>query len=174
MKVLMLLFVLILSCSAVAEVRDAESWFFHQSFGDLSEEVETAKEENKRGVMLFFEMDDCPFCARMKARILNQSQVQDFFRENFQIVAIDTQGDVEMTDFQGQEISQKDFAYKTHGVRATPTMMFFDVEGQLMARYTGATGTVEEFMWLGEFVVEGHYKTKRFSAYKREKRKLRD
>ena len=53
----------------------------------------------------------------------------------------------------------------------TPVFAFFDLEGKLIQRYTGATNTAEEFLWLGEFVADGHYKTGRFSRYKREKRK---
>jgi thioredoxin-related protein len=31
--------------------------------------------------------------------------------------------------------------------------------------YTGATGSKEEFMLLGKFVAEGHYKKTRFTQY---------
>ena len=36
--------------------------FFDQSLGDFGEELEIAREEGKKGVLLFFQMDECPFC----------------------------------------------------------------------------------------------------------------
>jgi thioredoxin-related protein len=68
-------------------------------------------------------------------------------------------------------MKEKDFAFKQHRVRATPVFGFFDLEGKMITRFTGATNDAQEFLWLGEFVVDGHYKTTNFSRYKREKRK---
>ncbi len=34
--------------------------FFDENFGNLKEELATAKQEGKAGVFLFFEMDECP------------------------------------------------------------------------------------------------------------------
>jgi hypothetical protein len=37
----------------------------------------------------------------------------------------------------------------------------------LLLKYTGTTRNAQEFLWLGEFVVDGHYLNERFSQYKR-------
>ncbi len=152
-----------------AEVRDPGEYFFDQTFGDFSEELARAKEEGKQGVLLMFEMDECPFCHRMKTTVLNQSELQDYFKANFLIFPVDIEGDIEITDFAGNPMPQKDFALKEHRVRATPVFAFFDLEGNLVARYTGATRDAAEFMWLGEYVVEGRYKETTFPKYKRER-----
>jgi len=149
----------------------AEQAFFQQSFGDFSEELEIAREEGKKGIFIFFEMDECPFCHRMKTTILNQPDVIDYYARYFRRFQIDIEGDVEMTDFQGNVTSQKDFAFKQHRVRATPVMAFFDLSGKRVVRYTGATSSVQEFLWLGEYVVSEAYKKTSFTRYKREKRK---
>jgi len=156
-----------------AATRDPGTYFFQESFGDLQEELETAKEENKKGVLIFFEMDDCPFCHRMKTTILNQSEVQDYFRSNFRIFSLDIEGDVEITDFDGNQVSQKDFAFKQHRVRATPVIAFFDLEGHKVMSYTGATRDPAEFLLMGDFVVGEHYKKSSFTKFKRERRKSR-
>ena len=75
-----------------------------------------------------------------------------------------------ITDFQGNSVSQKDFAFKQYRVRATPVFAFFDLDGKLITRYTGATNDAREFLWLGEFVVDDHYKQTNFSRYKRAKK----
>ncbi len=154
-----------------AATRDPGAYFFHDSFGDLQAEIKTAREEGKKGVLVFFEMDDCPFCHRMKTSIFNQTEVQDYFRKHFQIISMDIEGDLEITDFKGEPTTQKDFSFKAHRVRATPVITFFDLEGEKVASYTGATGSAEEFLLLGKFVTEGHYKTSRFTKFKREQRK---
>lgn len=162
---------LLLISTASAGTRDPYEHFFSDTFGDYSEELERAKEEGKSGIMLFFEMDECPFCHRMKNTVLNQSEVQDYFGENFLSFAVDIEGDVEITDFSGKTLAQKDFATKDFKVRATPVVAFIDLEGNLVTRYTGATSGVDEFLWLGEYVVDEHYKEERFARYKRKKRK---
>lgn len=151
--------------------KDPYTYFFHESWGQFPEELEKARAEGKKGILLFFELDECPFCHRMKTRVLNQSKVQDFFREHFLIFNIDIEGDVEMTDFKGKLTTQKAFSEKDNRVRATPVFAFYDLQGKQIVRYTGATSGVDEFLLLGEFVAQGIYKKMRFTKYKRLKRK---
>jgi len=144
--------------------------FWDDQFGDLKGDVEQARDEGKAGVFVFFEMDDCPFCHRMKEEIFSDQRVQDYMKDNFVTVAVDIEGDVIITNFKGEEVSQKDFAFKEYRVRATPVMIFVDTDGQLAIRHTGPTRTVEEFLALGEFVRSGAYKQPgmNFVRYKRE------
>ncbi|PLY14314.1 MAG: thioredoxin [Sedimenticola sp.] len=152
--------------------RDPGQYFFDQSLGDFSEELELAKENGKKAILIMFEMDECPFCHRMKQTVLNQPEIQDYYKENFMVFSVDIEGDVEMTDFKGQVLSQKDFAFKGNRVRATPVFAFFDLNGDPIkgARFTGATNGPEEFMWLGEYVVDGVYNEMSFTRYKRGKK----
>ena len=152
-------------------LRDPDEFFFDQTFGDLREELQNARDQGKRGLLVFFEMEECPFCHRMKTTVLNRRDVQDFYRKHFVIIRLDIEGDVEIEDFKGRTISQKDFAFREHRVRATPVFIFFDLEGEQVARYTGATRDAREFLWLGEYVAGGIYREKSFTRYKREKKK---
>jgi len=164
-------FLFSLSLSITAWSTHAEEvTFFDQSFGDFSEELELAKEEGKLGIFVFFEMDECPFCHRMKTSILNQPQVVSFYKKHFKMYQIDIEGDVEMTNFKGEITTQKDFSFKQHRVRATPVMAFFDLNGKRMTRYTGPASSVEEFLLLGEYVVRGAYSKTSFTRYKRDAR----
>ena len=154
-----------------AEVpRDPYSYFFNETFGDFSEELANAKEQGKQGVMIFFEMEECPFCHWMKLNVLNQPAVQAYYREHFLLFPVDIEGDVQITDFAGKSMSQKDFAFKENRVRATPVIAFFDLNGKQVHRHTGRTSDMEEFLLMGKFVAEGHYKDMRFTRFKRENR----
>lgn len=174
---LIVFFLFGMAASQAATPRDPYQFFFEQSLGDLTEELETARDEGKKGLFVFFEMDECPFCHRMKKTVLNQPEIQDYFKKNFHSISIDIEGDIEMVDFKGNDTSQKEFASKNR-VRATPVMAFYDLEGNQVVRYTGAASGTDEFMWLAEFYLQGVYKIKddkgrniRFSKYKRMKKK---
>lgn len=156
-----------LSLPALAEPRNPESHFFQPKMGDLKDDLATARAEAKTGMLLMFEMDECPFCDRMKRTILNQPEVQDYFRKHFVIYPIDTKGDIPLVDFNGKATTEKAFALEQRA-RATPVFVFYDLDGQPIARYTGATQTPAEFLLLGRYVVEGAYRQMPFSAYKRQ------
>lgn len=154
---------------AAAEVRDPEKYFFDETFWNFNEELETAREEGKKGILLMFEIEDCPFCARMKKTVLNRPDVQDYFKQNFLIFPVDIEGKVEVVDFKGRNMTMKDFASRQYRVRATPSYLFFDLDGNYIkrTRFTGATRNAEEFMLLGQYVVNQEYKNTNFSRYKR-------
>ena len=156
---------------SATETRDPDTYFFSQSFGDLREELENARSTGKKGLFIMFHNTECPWCAKMKANVLNQVSVQDYFRKYFVNLQIDTEGSEMVTDFDGKEMMEKDFALKHNRIRATPVFLYFDTNGKQLVKYTGATRNVEEFMWLGEFIVGEHYKNKRFAIYKRERQK---
>ena len=159
-----------LSTTATAlESRDATEYFFNKSFNNLNEELQTARDEGKSGIMIMFTEPDCPWCHKMEATILNQKPIQDYYRSHFRILNIDTKGDTLMTNFDEQELAEKDFSLKIHRVRATPVFMFFDTNGKEVMRYTGAAPNVDEFMMLGEYVVNGEYKNSKFTRYKQQR-----
>ena len=174
MRVLPVLLLSLLFCAAAyAAPRDPEQYFFDQTFGDFSEELDNAREQGKKGILLMFEMDECPFCHRMKTTVLNLPEVQDYFRKHFLIFSVDIEGDIEITDFQGNPMTMKDFALKQFRVRATPVFQFIGLDGRPVkrGRYTGATKDAAEFMLLGKYIVEGAWKETSFSRYKRQARK---
>jgi thioredoxin-related protein len=150
--------------------RDPYTYFFNDTFGDFSEELQNARDEGKKGVMIFFEMDECPFCHWMKKNVLNQPEVQAYYRKNFLQFPVDIEGDIQITTFKGETKSQKDFAFKDYRVRATPVIAFFDLDGKLIHRHTGRTSSAKEFLLMGHYVADGQYKETSFTRYKRQHR----
>lgn len=164
----LLLAAAILTTPVWAEIRSVETYFFQPKLGDFKADLDTAKKEGKKGIFLFFEMDDCPWCARMKATILNQSAVQDFYRAHFLVYNVDVKGDVPMVDFSGKTTTEKSFALENR-VRATPTMLFVDHTGKVITRFTGPTRSADEMLLLGRYVMDDSYKQMPFSKYKQTK-----
>lgn len=150
-----------ISGTAVAAGADA---FFDTSLGDFSAEMKEARQQGKLGVLLVFEAEGCPYCRRMREQVLNQAPVQAFYRRHFNIFAVDILGSVNVTDFAGKELAEKAFA-RAQRVRGTPTFLFVGLDGQELARYTGATRDADEFLALGRYVAEGHHARTSFEQY---------
>lgn len=161
----------VMASNSTVILRDPMEYFFHQSFNNLDEELALAVEENKSGVLIMFVDKDCPWCMKMKSTIMNRSDVQAYYREHFRLLTVDVNGDNMMTDFAGNEMSEKDFAFKQHRVRATPVFMFFDTTGKMVTRFTGITRDASEFIWLAEYVVSGEYRNTNFPKYKQNRKK---
>ncbi|MCU7940217.1 MAG: thioredoxin family protein [gamma proteobacterium symbiont of Bathyaustriella thionipta] len=157
----------LVSLSYASPTKNPQDYFFDTTFGDFSEELANAKEEGKQGILVFFEMDECPFCHWMKMNVLNQTNVQEYYKKNFLIFSVDIEGDVEITNFNGENMTQKDFAFKENRVRATPVIAFFDLDGKRVMRFTGRTSSADEFLLLGKFVADKEYNNTKFSKYKR-------
>lgn len=162
----LLLVLALFTFPAAAEIRDPHSHFFMPKMGDFSDELNTARQEGKAGVLIMFEMEDCPFCSRMKGTVLNRSEVQDWFRTHFLIFNMDVKGGTDIVDFKGNTTTEKAFALENRA-RATPTFLFFDLKGNVITRFTGATQSADEFLLLGRYVLEGAYKTQSFNVYKK-------
>lgn len=149
------------------ETRDVAQ-FFDESFNNMKDELASAKTDGKKGVLIMFEMEECPFCHRMKTTILNRSDIQDYFKKNFRIISVDIKGDEELTDFKGETTTQKDFALKEFRVRATPVFQVIGLDGEPVknARLTGATKDADEFMLFGKYVVDKKNEDMPFSKFK--------
>ena len=150
--------------AADSDIRDPQTSFFTQSFGDLQEELKTARAQGKQGVLLFFEADGCRYCAAMRNGVLGQRAIQDWYRDRFVSIAIDIHGDVEITDFDGVTLPEKMIAEQRR-IFMTPTVSFIDLDGAEVYRNVGLVKTAEEFLAMGEYVAGKHYFDKEFSTY---------
>jgi thioredoxin-related protein len=153
--------------AAYAETRDAQQYFFDAKMGDFKSELANAKRDGKSAVLIMFELDDCPFCFRMKQTILNQSEVQDYYHKHFLIYPVDLKGDVAMIDFKGKATTEKAFGLEQR-IYGTPVFDFFDLDGNRIVRFPGAAKDVNEFLQLGRYVVDGAYTSMPFAKYKRQ------
>ena len=136
--------------------RDPREHFFIQTFGDLPEEMQLAREDGKLGMLLFFESENCSYCRAMLERVLSDSHVQDWYRERFVNIAVDIHGDVEFRDFDGIALPSKVFA-EHRRIYLTPVVSFLNLDGQEIYRHLGMVKTPEEFMVLGEYIEGEHY-----------------
>ncbi len=146
------------------ETRDPREFFFEQTFGDLPEEMQAAREQGKIGMLLFFEAESCPYCQYMLRKIFNQKHVQDWYRERFVNIAVDIHGDVELKDFDGITLPSKVFSDHRR-VFLTPVVSFLNLNGVEIYRHLGMTKTPEDFLLLGEYIEGEHYFDTEFKVF---------
>ena len=133
--------------------RNADEYFFSESFKDLQEELETVEQEGKQGLFVFFDMQGCPYCIYMKEKVLNQIEVQNFYNQYFRSITIDIHASTEATDVDGTEMTEKEVAAK-YSVDLTPTMIFFAPNGEELHRRIGILKTKEEVIAMAKEVLE--------------------
>ena len=133
--------------------------WMRDTFKDLREDLEEANAEGKR-LVLFFEQRGCIYCTKMHTDVFPRPEVDSYIGDNYFVVQMNLYGDVEVTDFDGQTLPEKDMARKW-GVLFTPTILFLPEEvneGQTaqqaaVAMMPGAFGvgtTLDMFTWVAE------------------------
>ena len=138
------------------------SWF-SQSFLDLREDVRDAAKDGKR-VMLYFGQDGCPYCAALIKTNFSQPEIVAKARKHLAAIEINIWGDRDVTWTDGKVRREKEFAAFLK-VQFTPTLIFLDERGQLIARLNGyypphrfaavldwVAGRMEDKVPLGEYL----------------------
>ena len=153
---------------AVAFPSDRSIPFLKPSFLNLKEDLEEAKKEGKY-LFLMFEEEGCPFCDKMKRVTFQDPKVKEYFSKHFYMVIVDRRGSNPVVDFSGKQITEKQLAMD-YKVRGTPVFVFVDHEGKTILRVIGYIPP-EEFLLMGKFVAEGHYKNMNFFQFKEKYKK---
>ncbi|MGJ8616685.1 MAG: thioredoxin family protein [Sulfitobacter sp.] len=98
--------------------------WMRDTFKDLGEDLAEANDEGKR-LLIMFEQRGCIYCTKMHEEVFSKPHVSDYIAENYFVVQLNLHGDIEVTDFDGETLSEKAMARKW-GILFTPTMMFID------------------------------------------------
>ncbi len=150
---------------AGAAERDPDSHFFNAFLGDLRDELAQARSTGRKGVLVMYHFEECPSCQRMRRQVLNQPQVQDWFRREFVIVPIDIRGAQPITGVDGQTLPESAYG-RAMGIRGTPTFDFYAPDGTRIYRHVGGLFEPREFLLLGKFIVSGAYRDRSFKDYR--------
>jgi thioredoxin-related protein len=146
------------------------SWM-RDTFKDLSEDLAEANAEGKR-LMIIVEQRGCIYCKKMHEEVFTVPEVNDYIEENFFVVQINMFGDVEVTDFDGTTLAEKDMV-KRWGALFTPSIYFFPtdvLEGAMATQAAaaimpGAFGKWTTLNMLTWVVEEGYNSDEPFQKY---------
>lgn len=97
-----------------------------ETFKDLREDLAEATAEDKR-LLIMVEQRGCIYCTKMHEEVFPRPEITQAIEDNFFVVRINLHGAVEVTDFDGETLSEKDMARKW-GLLFTPTMMYIATE----------------------------------------------
>ncbi len=113
---------------------DKPDWF-KDSFLDLRDDIAEATAANKR-VLLYFYQDGCPYCAKLLKTGFFDPALGAKTREYFDVIALNMWGDREVTDSQGNTLTEKEFATSLR-VQYTPTLLFLNESAGVALRVNG-------------------------------------
>lgn len=133
--------------------------WMRDTFRDLREDLEEANAEGKR-LVLFFEQRGCIYCNKMHKEVFPDPGLTSLIGDKFFVVQLNLYGDVEVTDFDGEVLSEKDMARKWN-VLFTPTILFLPesvpesttAQQAAVAVMPGAFGvgtTTDMFTWVSD------------------------
>jgi thioredoxin-related protein len=138
------------------------SWF-QLSFLNLREDLQQALRYKKRGLIVYFGQHDCPYCYALIEKNLKLPDVERYIRHYFDVVAVDIHGEESVTDMNGEEMSEREFA-DSLGVDLTPTLIFYDAGGKETMRLRGYYPPYK-FRAALEYVADAHYREEGFRDY---------
>lgn len=133
--------------------------WMRDTFKDLREDLDEANAEGKR-LVLFFEQRGCIYCTKMHTDVFPDPDITKMIEDNYFVVQLNLHGDIEVVDFDGETLPEKDMARKW-GILFTPTIMFIDEEvpeGKTAPQAAVATmpgafavgTTLDMFTWVAE------------------------
>ena len=102
-----------------------QNWM-RDTFKDLREDLDEANMEGKR-LVLMFEQRGCIYCSKMHKDVYSRDNVSNYIGENFFVVQLNLHGDLEVTDFDGEVLSEKAMARKWN-ILFTPTVLYLPQE----------------------------------------------
>jgi thioredoxin-related protein len=140
---------------------DMPDWF-KESFLELQDDVQEASAANKH-VMLFFHLNNCPYCAKMLDDNFLKEPLKTYIQEHFDVIAINIKGDRPVQYNQELAFSEKELAADL-GITLTPTITFINSENKTVARLNGYRSP-EQFKPVLEYVATQAYKTETLSDY---------
>jgi thioredoxin-related protein len=149
--------------------------WMRDTFKDLREDLAEANDEGKRLVLLF-EQRGCIYCAKMHKEVFPREDISAYISDNFFVVQLNLHGDTEVTDFDGQVLTEKGMARKW-GLLFTPSMLFMPEEvdetlsapmaavAMMPGAFSGGT-TLDLFMWVVEkrYLIEDGEDFQRYHA----------
>ncbi|TCO73024.1 thioredoxin family protein [Rhodovulum euryhalinum] len=100
--------------------------WMRDTFRDMREDLAEAGAEGKR-MLVIWEQRGCIYCTRMHAEVYPDPRIDALLKDKYFVVQMNLFGDVEVTDFDGKVLPEKEMAARW-GVFFTPTLMFMPEE----------------------------------------------
>jgi thioredoxin-related protein len=148
--------------SIVGGVAHEVPGWFKESFLEIAEDVDEASEEN-RHVLLFFQLNACPYCDRMLEESFEAEPLTGYIQQHFDSIAINVKGDREIVFNEELSVTEKELS-EILKVRATPAIIFLDGNNQQVVRVNGYRAP-ERFHKILQYVASKSYQEMKLADY---------
>jgi thioredoxin-related protein len=106
--------------------------WFKPSFLDFKDDMDDARKAGRQ-ILVFMDLNDCPYCARTLKENFDHGDNKHYIQTNFDVIALNVQGDREVTWIDGAKYTEQDLAQKKLKVLGTPALIFLDpTDGQVL------------------------------------------
>ncbi|MDH5517636.1 MAG: thioredoxin fold domain-containing protein [Gammaproteobacteria bacterium] len=137
--------------------------WFKLSFLDLQDDLDEAAANQKKGIIIYFGRKDCPYCKALLENNWGREDIVRYTNNHFDVIAIDTKGTKNITDFDGYVFDEKQFSLKMK-TNFTPSLLFYNLSGALVLRLSGYQQPYR-FLAALEYVAGNHYEKRSFKSY---------
>jgi thioredoxin-related protein len=145
--------------------------WLNETFKDLREDLGDANAEGRR-LAVIIEQRGCIYCAEMHEEVFVDPEILQMLEEDFYFIRVDMYGSTEVTDFDGEVLSERD-AVRRWRTLFTPTILFFPEEvpegatavEAAVATMPGAFGRGTTRNMLHWVLEEGYNSEESFQAY---------
>ena len=137
--------------------------WFKLSFLEIDADIKEAKEQNKKGLIIYFGQKFCPYCKAHLEKNWGQDDIVKYTKKNFDVIAINVKGQRPVVDIDGKTYTEKTFSVlkKTN---FTPSVIFYNTKGQEVLRLRGYRPPYQ-FRAALEYVADKHYAKETFRDY---------
>ena len=136
--------------------------WFKQSFLDLKDDIQEAGRQNKKLIVYFYQ-HGCPYCKKLIKYNLADKTALTLAKNNFDIIAINIFGALEVTDTDDEVLSEKQYSKKMH-ISFTPTMIVFNEKNQAIFKMHGYYA-LDKFTAMLKYLTEKNRQQQTFSEY---------
>ena len=136
--------------------------WFKESFLEIADDVDEATESGRQ-VMLFFELNGCPYCDRMLSESFETDPISQYIQDHFDVIAINIQGDREIAFNDEISVSEKQLG-EILKVYSTPALLFLNEDNETVLRVNGYRAP-ERFRQILEYVATRAYQNIELADY---------
>ena len=137
--------------------------WFKLSFLEIEQDIKEARDDGKKGLIIYFGQKFCPYCKAHMDNNWGRSDIVKYTQKNFDVIAIDVRGQKTVIDIGGKEYTEKQYS-ALKKTNFTPSILFLNNKGQEVLKLRGYRPPYQ-FKAALEFVADKHYQKENFKAY---------
>ena len=153
---------LVFDDSPLKEALILPNWF-KLSFLEISDDIKEAREQKKKGLIIYFGQKFCPYCNAHITNNWEQDDIVKYTQKNFDVIAINVKGQRPVINTDGKTYTEKTFS-ALKKTNFTPSLIFYDTQGKEVLRLRGYRPPYQ-FRAALEYVADAHYKRETFRNY---------